>query len=79
MKKRIIISILIVLIITVPFIIMKKSGKIKYVTEPVRIRTITQIVEATGTIQPVNTVDVGSQVSGMISEIYVDYNSKVEK
>ena len=77
--KKIIIPIIVILIIAVPFIFMKKSGKVKYVTEPVKLRTITQIVEATGTIEPVNTVDVGSQVSGMISEIYVDYNSQVEK
>ncbi|MCD7739986.1 MAG: efflux RND transporter periplasmic adaptor subunit, partial [Candidatus Gastranaerophilales bacterium] len=79
MKKKIIIAILIILIISLPFIFMKKSSKVKYVSEPVKLRTITQIVEATGTIEPVNTVDVGSQVSGMISEIYVDYNSEVVK
>ena len=42
-------------------------------------RTIIEAVEASGTVNPVNTVDIGSQVSGMISEIYVDYNSQVEK
>ncbi|MCD7779568.1 MAG: efflux RND transporter periplasmic adaptor subunit [Candidatus Gastranaerophilales bacterium] len=79
MKKKIIIGILIILIIALPFIFMKKSNKVKYVSEAAKLRTITQIVEATGTIEPVNTVDVGSQVSGMISEIYVDYNSEVTK
>ncbi|MCQ2598911.1 MAG: efflux RND transporter periplasmic adaptor subunit [Alphaproteobacteria bacterium] len=38
-----------------------------------------QAVTATGEIQPVNTVSVGSQVSGTIEEIFVDYNSKVKK
>ncbi len=38
-----------------------------------------QSVTATGEIQPVNTVNVGSQVSGTIEEIFVDYNSKVKK
>ncbi len=79
MKKKIIIALLIILIIALPFFFMKKGTKVKYVSEPAKLRTITQIVEATGTIEPVNTVDVGSQVSGMISEIYVDYNSEVEK
>ncbi len=77
--KKIIIPILVILIIALPFIFIKKGGKVKYTTAPVKIRTITQIVEATGTIEPVNTVDIGSQVSGLISDIYVDYNSEVEK
>lgn len=37
------------------------------------------VVTATGEIQPVNTVSVGSQVSGTIDNLYVDYNSKVKK
>ena len=38
-----------------------------------------QVVTATGEIQPLNTINVGSQVSGTIAAIYVDYNSKVKK
>lgn len=38
-----------------------------------------QVVTATGEIQPVNTVNVGSQVSGTIDELFVDFNSKVKK
>ncbi len=38
-----------------------------------------QVVTATGEIQPLNTINVGSQVSGTIDAIYVDYNSKVKK
>ena len=38
-----------------------------------------QVVTATGEIQPVNTVNVGSQVSGTIDNLYVDFNSTVEK
>ncbi len=78
MKKILIASFIIILII-IPFLFHKKNGKIEYETEPIKKRTITQIVEATGTIEPVNTVDIGSQVSGLINEIYVDYNSEVEK
>lgn len=40
---------------------------------------ITQSVTATGEIQPVNTINVGSQVSGTIENIFVDYNSHVKK
>ena len=38
-----------------------------------------QVVTATGEIQPVNTVNVGSQVSGTIDKLYVDFNSTVKK
>ena len=50
-----------------------------YETTPLERCTITQVVEASGTINPVNTVSVGSVVSGLIESIYVDYNSQVKK
>ena len=77
--KKFLISLVIIILIFVPFLINKKSKKVQYIKEPVQERTIIQIVEATGTIEPVNTVDIGAQVSGMISKIYVDYNSEVKK
>lgn len=52
---------------------------VQYTTEEVSRGNITRIVSATGTIQAVNTVTVGSQVSGTIRRIYVDYNSPVKK
>lgn len=52
---------------------------VQYATEEVSRGNITRIVSATGTIQAVNTVTVGSQVSGTIRRIYVDYNSPVKK
>ena len=51
----------------------------EYKTRPVALRDITQVVEASGTINPVNTVSVGSTVSGLISGLYADYNSQVKK
>lgn len=57
----------------------KKSTKNEYSTVEVIRGDMRQIVSATGEIQPVNTVNVGSQVSGTIDNIYVDYNSKVKK
>lgn len=77
--KKIIIPILIIIVITIPFLFFKKGGNIQYFKVPIEKRTITQIVEATGTIEPINTVSIGSQVSGLINEIYVDFNSEVEK
>jgi HlyD family secretion protein len=50
-----------------------------YVTQPVVQQDLTQSVTASGTVNPQNTVNVGTQVSGAISAIYVDYNSKVKK
>jgi HlyD family secretion protein len=38
-----------------------------------------QKITASGTINPISTVNIGTQISGIISEIYVDFNSKVEK
>ena len=59
--------------------IFKSATTEKYETKPLKRCTITQYVEASGTINPVNTVSVGSTVSGLIKAIYVDYNSEVKK
>ena len=78
--KKIIIAIAVFLLIVTPFILKgNKENKAEYVKEPIQARTITQIVEATGTIEPINTVSIGSQVSGRIEQIFVDYNTQVEK
>lgn len=77
--KKIIIALVVIIALTTPFVLKKQNGKAEYASEPIQKRTITQIVEATGTIEPINTVSIGSQVSGRIDEIFVDYNSVVEK
>jgi HlyD family secretion protein len=48
-------------------------------TEPVRRGRLKIIVSATGTLKPVNQVDVGTEVSGIIREILVDFNDSVKK
>ena len=50
----------------------------EYITAPVARADVTQAVTATGTLQPVITVDVGSQISGIIDKVLVDYNSVVK-
>ncbi len=76
-KLQIIIGVVCLLLL---IIIIKSGNKTKqYETQPIERHTITQVVEASGTINPVNTVSVGSTVSGPISAIYVDYNSMVKK
>ena len=51
----------------------------QYKTEKVDRGTVTTTVTATGTLSAVTTVQVGSQVSGVISHLYADFNSKVTK
>jgi HlyD family secretion protein len=50
-----------------------------YRTAPVRRGDVIEVVKSAGTIQPVQSVQVGSFVSGPISHIYVDYNDEVKK
>lgn len=56
-----------------------KAPEAKYTTQVVDTGTVMETVTATGTIAPVNTVQVGSQVSGIVSKLYVDFNSPVKK
>lgn len=51
----------------------------QYKTEKVDRGTVTMTVTATGTLSAVTTVQVGSQVSGVIAQLYADYNSQVKK
>jgi len=55
------------------------NGNNKYKTVPVEKGDIVQTVKATGNIQPIDQVEVGSQVSGRIIKLYADYNSPVKK
>ncbi len=66
---------------TAGYFLLWNSGSkdVRYRTEKVGRGGIVVQVRATGTINPVQTVEVGSQVSGRIEKIYVDFNSKVRK
>ena len=57
----------------------KDKREISYDTAVVGVSDISNSVTATGTIEPVTSVDVGTQVSGIVANIYVDYNSVVKK
>lgn len=62
------------------FLIKKEAkGKLAIKTEVVKIGDILTSVTATGTVEPLVTVEVGTQVSGEIDKIYVDYSSVVKK
>lgn len=53
--------------------------KISFTQEQVLPHTLQSSVTATGTIEPVTSISVGTQVSGIVSKLYVDYNSVVKK
>ncbi len=57
----------------------KESSSISFDTATASIGSVSNTVTATGTVQAVQTVSVGTQVSGVISKLYVDYNSHVKK
>lgn len=69
----------IVAFVTVGYFFLKNSGgnDVTYRTERVSRGNVILQVRATGTINPVRTVQVGSQVSGTIAKLYVDFNSVV--
>lgn len=54
-----------------------KETKLVYETTTLAPSSISNSVTATGTIEPIQQVEVGTQVSGIISKIYVDFNSEV--
>ena len=57
----------------------KKEEQISFETAAVAPANIMNSINATGTIEPVTSVTVGTQVSGIVSKLYVDYNSVVKK
>ena len=52
---------------------------VDFTTERIEIGSLFQEVSATGTINPIEVVDVGTQVSGIIDEVFTDHNAKVKK
>ena len=63
------------------FLLLKKKDKQELIYQVTTLAptTISSSVTATGTVEPVKQVEVGTQVSGIISKIYVDYNSVVKE
>jgi HlyD family secretion protein len=56
-----------------------RTAPVKYLTAPVTRGSVARTVVATGTVNPVLTIIIGSYVSGVIKEMYCDYNSRVKK
>jgi HlyD family secretion protein len=82
-KKRLlpaVIAIVVVLcMVGAAFFVLRPQPGLAVVSQPVSQGTLAQSVTATGTVNAQDTVNVGTQVSGTISQLYVDYNSKVKK
>ncbi|MGH7799366.1 MAG: efflux RND transporter periplasmic adaptor subunit [Thermodesulfobacteriota bacterium] len=77
------VAIIVILLIVVVYlayrIFQKEAFSIAYKTAKVDTGDITSYVTATGTLNPTSTVEIGSQVSGTIKNIFVDFNSAVKK
>ena len=81
-KKTWVIVIAVVAIVAVAAYFLsggKKQNTVSFETAKVERTSIKSSITATGTIEPVTSVTVGTQVSGIVSKLYVDYNSVVKK
>ena len=81
-KKTILLSAAVVMVAVGGFWMLGSSeakSTVSFATENVKKSNISNSITATGTIEPVTEVEVGTQVSGIIDKIYVDYNSVVTK
>lgn len=80
-KKTIagLIVILILGIFIVPRFLWRKGSGITYRTAEADRNDVISIITATGTVNPLMTINVGSQVPGTVSKIYADYNARVKK
>jgi HlyD family secretion protein len=80
MKKYILLTIIILCCAGIAaFIYFRRAPEITYKTVGIERGTIISTVSATGNLSAVTTVQVGTQVSGTIQKLYVDYNSRVKK
>jgi HlyD family secretion protein len=84
MKKKVIWTIVILIIVAgsvlgVTLVKKAKSGAVKYRKEAIGKGDIEALVVTSGTLNPLELTDVGSQVSGKIDKLYADYNSVVTK
>ncbi len=80
MKKMLIAVVIVILIVVGVFIFFKKGDKApQYETASPERGDIRAMVSATGTVNPVTTILIGTQVSGTIKELFVDFNDVVRK
>src|SRR5665811_980505 len=75
----VIVVLVIVVSISSIFFVRRTEAASEFFTEPVQRGPIRNVVNATGTVQAVLTVQVGSRISGQIQALYADYNSVVKR
>jgi HlyD family secretion protein len=78
-KLLIILAIAVMAVLAGIIIVFSGSKKIKFKTAKIQKGEITQTVRATGNVNPVTTIIVGTRVSGTIVALYADYNSRIKK
>lgn len=69
----------VIAICAIIFALKFNKNEARYITQKPEISDISQAVSATGTLEPTDTVEVGSQISGTIYEVLVDVNDEVKK
>jgi len=72
-------ALLLAALVTSYFVFRAQAPAYTYVTAPVSYGDVTQTLSANGTLNPVVVVNVGSQVSGTVQKLYVDFNSRVHR
>ncbi len=66
------------ILLVVGMLVRRGSGNVRYLTAQVAKGNITATIEATGTINPLTTVPVGSYVSGTVKYIFAEFNTRVQ-
>lgn len=83
MKKRAVLVLIVITLVTASVAAYYRSAGATngppFTTAVVTVGDVVEVVEATGTLEPVTTVEVGTQVSGTIKSLHADFNSEVRK
>ena len=79
MHRALLVAPPVALLLWLGYVTVGTRASAQYFTAKVEHGDISQVVQATGTINPVNTVPVGSVVSGNVVSVSVDFNSQVKK
>src|SRR5215469_8938828 len=77
-KKWLIVAVIVIGVGIFAAFTLNKKDKVQYFTQAAEHGDIREVVDATGTISAVTTVQVGSQVSGTVQKLYADFNSHVK-
>jgi HlyD family secretion protein len=78
-RRSLILAALAAAALAAPYFFMSSGsdGSVTYVTEAVKRAALTEAVTATGTVEPTNSVEISSELSGTIKDVLVDYNDRV--